>query len=219
MTFMMLGNRGGSMKQLICVIGNKGGTGKTSITHMLCHGMGLLGRPSIAILTDLCREPLARTGRHYTPLDGRTPEKLEKIIAKLETMPDWLGVVDGGSNRPEMDQHLYGLADLVLLPFRDSHEDMRTVRQDLEQFQEAYGIPSQWPTNSWQQMAAERTLDELMQPYRPRLLDPVYTVSASKLLLETDVPKKLPTMLNNVSRRLARQVLDLQELPYKLDTD
>jgi chromosome partitioning protein len=201
------------MKQLVCVIGNKGGTGKTSISHMLCHGLGLLGRPSITILTDIGREPLARAGRHYTPLDGRTPERLEKIIAKLETMPNWIGVIDGGSNRPDMDRQLYELTDLALLPFRDSHEDMRTVRNDLDIYPKAYGIPSQWPTNSWQQMAAERTLDELMQSYRPRLLDPVYTVSASKLLLEAEIPDHLPTMLNNVSRGLAKQVLEQLDIP------
>jgi len=207
------------MKQLICVIGNKGGTGKTSISHMLCHGLGLLGRNSISILTDVERDPLSRSGRLYTTLDGRSPEKLEHIIEKLKSMPDWLGVIDGGGNRPEMDRHLYDLGGLVLLPFRDSHEDMRTVLRDLDKFPNAVGIPSQWPTNAWQQMAAERTLDEVMQAYRPRLLDPVYSVSASKLLLQSEVPDTLPTVLNNVSRRLARQVLDHLSLPYKPNND
>lgn len=207
------------MPQLICVIGNKGGTGKTSISHMLCHGLGLLGRRSISVMTDPEREPLERSGRQYTTLDGRAPEKLEKIIEKLKTMPGWLGVIDGGANRPEMDRYLYELGDLVMLPFRDSHEDIRTVRRDLDHFPKAYGIPSQWPTNPWQQLAAERTLDTLMQAYRPRLLDPVYSMSASKLLLETDIPGNLPTVLNNTSRRLARQVLDLLDIPYTPDQD
>ena len=195
------------MGKLICVIGNKGGTGKTSITHMLCHGFGLLGMRSIAVLTDTSREPLFRGDRGYTPLDGRTSDKLEKILAKLESMPDWTGVIDGGANRPEMDSQLYELSNLVLLPFRDSHEDIRTVRHDLDTYTEAYGVPSQWPTNPWQQMAAEHTLDELMQDYRSRLLEPVYTVSSSKLLLETQVPPDLPTVLNNVCRGLAKQAL------------
>jgi hypothetical protein len=199
------------MKQLVCVIGSKGGTGKTSISHMLCHGLGLLGKHSISILTDAGRESLSRANRDYTPLDGRDPVKLEKIIAKLRSMPDWFGVIDGGSNHPDIDRQLYQLADLALLPFRDSHEDMRTVRHDLDIFPDAYGIPSQWPTNPWQQLAAERTLDELMQSYRPRLLDPVYSVSASKLLLESAIPDHLPSALNNVSRRLAHQVLERLE--------
>jgi len=200
------------VKRLICVIGNKGGTGKTSITHMLCHGFGLLGMRSIAVLTDAAREPLSRGDRRYTPLDGRTPEKLEKIIDKLDSMPEWLGVIDGGGNRPEMDSQFYEMSGLALLPFRDSHEDIRTVRNDLAAFPEAHGIPSQWPTNPWQQMAAERTLDELMQDFRPRLLEPVYSVSASKLLLQTDAPYNMPTMLNNVCRGLARQVLARLEI-------
>ncbi len=195
------------MEKLISVIGNKGGTGKTSITHMLCHGFGLLGLRSIAVLTDTSREPLLRGDRGYTPLDGRTPDQLEKILAKLKSMPDWIGVIDGGANRPEMDKHLYEDSTLTILPFRDSHEDIRTVRHDLENYLNAFGIPSQWPTNPWQQMAAEHTLDALMQDYRPRLLDPVYTVSSSKLLLETQVPRDLPTVLNNVCRGLAKQAL------------
>lgn len=195
------------MDRLICVIGNKGGTGKTSITHMLCHGLGLLGKRSVAVLTDTYREPLSREGRHYTALDGRSPEKLEKIVAKLQTLPEWYGVIDGCANHPEMDQKLYEMSDLVLLPFRDSHEDIRTVCNDLDRFPRAFGVPSQWPTNPWQQLAAERTLDELMQDYRPRLLEPVYAVSASKLLLQAHIPHELPTALNNVARGLAWQVL------------
>jgi len=199
------------VNKLICVIGNKGGTGKTSITHMMCHGFGLLGMRSIAVLTDPAREPLLRGNRNYTPLDGRTPEKLEKILEKLENLQGWVGVIDGGANRPEMDEFLYEKSKLILLPFRDSHEDIRTVRKDLDVFKDAYGIPSQWPKNPWQQMAAEHTLDELMQDYRPRLLDPVYTVSSSKLLLESQLPHELPTVLNNVCRALAKQALQYVE--------
>lgn len=196
------------MKKLICVIGNKGGTGKTSITHMMCHGFGLLGLRSIAVLTDPARDPLLRGNRNYTPLDGRSPEQLERILLKFQGMPEWIAVIDGGANRQEMDEYLYERASLVLLPFRDSHEDIRTVRKDLNVFDKAFGIPSQWPKNPWQQMAAEHTLDELMQDYRPRLLEPVYGVSASKLLLETQIPADLPTVLNNVCRSLAKQVLE-----------
>ena len=201
------------MERIICVIGNKGGTGKTSITHMLCHGFGLLGKRSIAVLTDAEREPLSRGIRRYTPLDGRSPDRLQGIIDKLEAKPNWLAVIDGGGNRPEMDRRFYEMSGLVLLPFRESHEDIRTVRNDLDAFPEAYGIPSQWPTNPWQQMTAERTLDEMMQDYRPRLLEPVYAVSASKLLLEDQIPPSLPTMLNNVCRNLAWQVLARMNLP------
>jgi len=195
------------MNRLICIIGNKGGTGKTTLTHMLCHGLGLLGRRSLAVLTDPEREPLSRSTRRYTPVDGRSPEKLKKVGELVDSMPAWLGVIDGGGNRPQQDRALYDMCGLVLLPFRDSHEDIRTVRRDLETFPRALGVPAQWPTNPWQQMAAERTLDELMQSYRPRLLEPVYSISASKHLLEDPLPAGLPSLLNNLCRNLAKQVL------------
>ncbi len=199
------------MRQLICVIGNKGGTGKTSISHLLCHGFGLLGKRSISILTDASREPLAQAHRNYTTLDGRDPMKLNRILAKLKAMPDWYGVIDGAGGHPELDRKFYELSDLSLLPFRDSHEDIRTVRHDLDAYPEALGVPSQWPTNPWQQLAAERTLDDLMQSYRPRLLEPVYMLSASKLLLECAIPAHIPTAVHNVSRSLARQVVERLE--------
>jgi hypothetical protein len=195
------------MERLICVIGNKGGTGKTTVTHMLCHGLGLLGWRAIAILTDAARQPLSKQGRRYIPVDGREPEALEKIVAKLETSPDWLAVIDGGGNRPALDRKFYEMSGMALLPFRDSPEDIRTVMDDLEAFPKAYGLPSQWPTNPWQQMAAERSVDDMMLSYRPRLLEPVYTVSASKQLLQMQVPLSQPTVLNNMSRGLAWQVL------------
>ena len=196
------------MSHIISVIGNKGGTGKTTISQMLAHGLGLLGRRSMAVLTDAAREPLDGDSRRYATYDGRMPERLRKAVSLFRTMPGVIGVIDGGGNRPHFDRTIYEMSDLVLLPFRDSHEDIRTVRRDLDIFPRAFGVPSQWPGNPWQQMAAERTLDEHMQAYRPRLLDPVYAISASKLLLEMKVPPSLPAQLNNVCRRLAMQVLD-----------
>lgn len=74
----------------------------------------------------------------------RSPEKLERLVAKLQTLPKWYGVIDGYSNHPAVDQKLYEMSDLVLLPFRDSHEDIRsTVRNDLDNFPRAFGMPSQ----------------------------------------------------------------------------
>lgn len=81
--------------------------------------------------------------------DARTREALGKVVDMLRALPRWLGVIDGVGNRSEMDRKLYSLANLVLLPFRDSHEDMRTLISDLETFPRAWAIPSQWPTRFW----------------------------------------------------------------------
>ena len=118
------------MAEIICVIGNKGGTGKTTLSHMLCQGLGLLGQRAACVLTDTTREPLVPAGRRYLIADARTRDSLTKVVDKLRTLDDWIGVIDGGGNRTEMDRKLYALSDIVLLPFRESHEDIRTVLRD-----------------------------------------------------------------------------------------
>ncbi len=206
------------MADIICVIGNKGGTGKTTLSHMLCQGMGLLGQRSVCVLTDTHREPLDPADRRYLIADARSREALTKVVDKIRSLKSWLGVIDGGGNRTEMDRRLYGIADLVLLPFRDSHEDIRTVIRDLEMFPRAYAVPTQWPTNAWQREAAEKAVAELLGPYRDRILDPVFSLSASKLLLQRSFPGSLPTPLTNASRAVAHQVIDLLQLPIERDT-
>ncbi|SMB31291.1 conserved protein of unknown function [Sterolibacterium denitrificans] len=200
------------MADIICVIGNKGGTGKTTLSHMLCQGLGLLGQRSVCVLTDTDREPLDPVNRRYLTADARTHETLGKVMEKIRALDAWLGVVDGGGNRTEMDHRLYGLADLVLLPFRDSHEDIRTVTRDLERFPRAYAVPMQWPTNAWQRDAADRAMREFLSQYQDRILDPVSALSASKLLLQKQMPLALPTALANACRSVSCQVIDLLQL-------
>ncbi|MDD5295497.1 MAG: hypothetical protein PHU46_01185 [Rhodocyclaceae bacterium] len=207
------------MAEIICIIGNKGGTGKTTLSHMLCQGMGLLGSRSVCVLTDTHRDPLIPEGRRYLTADARSPEALRKVAEKLSTLAAWKGVIDGGGNRAEMDKKLYGLANLVLLPFRDSHEDMRTVIRDLETFPNAWALPSQWPTNPWQQEAADKALMQVLSGYEQRILEPVFALSSTKLLLQKQIPSQLPTPLSNACRRLAHQVMGLLRIPHEAPTD
>lgn len=196
------------MAEIICVLGTKGGTGKTTASHMLGEGLGLLGHRAVVVLTDTGRTLLSRDNRRYLTADARTPEQLAKVVEKLHALKGWIGVIDGGGGRSEHDRRLATLATLILLPFRDSPEDMRTVRDDLARLPNGLGIPSQWPTNPWQRDAAKRLLDSMLGDYADRLLDPVPAVSSSKLLLLETLPPELPTPLNNACRALADQVLD-----------
>lgn len=202
------------MAEIICVIGNKGGTGKTTLSHMLCQGLGLLGQRAACVLTDTSREPLIPTGRRYVIADARTRDALTKVVDKLRTLEDWIGVIDGGGNRTEMDRKLYALSDIVLLPFRESHEDIRTVLRDLEMFPRAYAVPTQWPHNPWQREAADRSVAQWMGAYRHRILRPVNALSSSKLLLHKQLPEQLPTPLANACRAIARQVLEVLEIDF-----
>ena len=202
------------MAEIICVIGNKGGTGKTTLSHMLCQGLGLLGQRAACVLTDTSREPLIPAGRRYVLADARTRDSLTKVVDKLRTLENWIGVIDGGGNRTEMDRKLYALSDLVLLPFRESHEDIRTVLRDLEMFPRAYAIPTQWPTNPWQRDAADRSVARLLGAHRHRILRPVNALSSTKLLLQKQLPEQLPTPLANACRAVARQVLEVLEIDF-----
>ena len=199
------------MAQKICILGHKGGTGKTTLSHMLCHGFGLTGQRSVAVLTDAEREPLSKVGRRYVTVDARDDEALLRVYEKLDSIDGWIGVIDGGANRSELDLRLAEVADLVLLPFRDSPEDARAVLKDLERMPNAWAVPAQWPVNRWAREAAERLLADSFAGIGERLLQPVDNVSASKQLLRDPVPERLPTVLNNASRKLAWQVRELLE--------
>jgi chromosome partitioning protein len=206
------------MADIICVIGNKGGTGKTTMSHMLAHGMALLGHRSVCVLTDACREPLDPAGRSYLIADARSRDALARVTDKIRSLKAWMGVIDGGGNRTEMDRRLYALSDLVLLPFRDSPEDMRTLIRDLEMFPQAFAVPSQWPIIPWQRDAAQRVVDEWLTPYRERVLMPVPALSFSKQLLQKRISTPLPAHLDMASRDLARQICTLLNIPiYESD--
>ena len=203
------------MAEIICGSGNKGGTGKTTLSHMLCQGLGLLNQRSVCVLTDIGREPLDPEGRRYLTADARSRDALAKVVEKIRGLNKWIGVIDGGANRSDMDRHLYSLAHLVLLPFRDSHEDMRTVQQDLEAFPRALALPMQWPTNSWAREAADRTIEAQLGAYRNRILEPVFAISSSKQLLQKRIPDTLPSPLANACRRVAAPVLDILRIEHE----
>jgi chromosome partitioning protein len=201
------------MADIICVIGNKGGTGKTTMSHMLAHGMALLGHRSVCVLTDACREPLDPAGRSYLIADARSRDALARVTDKIRSLKAWMGVIDGGGNRTEMDRRLYALSDLVLLPFRDSPEDMRTLIRDLEMFPQAFAVPSQWPIIPWQRESAQRVVDEWLHPYRERVLMPVPALSFTKNLLQKRITLPLPSHLDLASTDLARQICTLLNIP------
>ena len=194
------------MAKIISLLGNKGGTGKTTLSHMLGQGLGLLGVRAVVALTDATREPLSRLGRRYLPTDARRAEDLKKVAQTLRGVPGWVGVIDGGAGRLEFDLELAAMSDLVLLPFRESHEDIRVVLQDLVRMPHALAVPSQWPTNAWAREAAERTRAAMLATHRDRMLDPVSALGPSKLLLQAELPASLPAALDAACRDFAMAV-------------
>lgn len=197
--------------KIISILGSKGGCGKTTLSHMLCYGLGLLGHRAAFVMTDIGREPPAQGKRPYVHADARNAEARQKIISALKAREGWIGVIDGGANRQSVDTEVCRLSDLVLLPFRDSQEDLRVVCRDLEQMPSALALPSQWPTNPWQYKASVRLLESMPEHLRHRVLAPVFAISASKLLLQDQPAERLPSSLNNACRSVARYFIGILE--------
>ena len=199
--------------QIIAVLGSKGGTGKTTLAHLLgvgFTGVSYQGEPlNVAVLlTDPSREPVAQPGRRYRFYDAREPERLHELLRKAAHSTGWILVVDGGGNRPAFDEVVAQAADLVLLPFRDSAEDARTVAADLRRLPMAYGLPSQWPTNAYARPAAERLVQELLREFvaAGRVLPPVNACRATSELLKYTLEGRLATALLTEARALTRLV-------------
>lgn len=198
------------MAKIIAVLGAKGGTGKTTISHMLGHGFGLLDTNCIVLLTDQRRRLMPSKNRRYLPFDARNPNNYDGIKEMLDAMIDTVAVVDGGGNRPDVDAIFNQEADLTLLPFRDGLEDIDTVRQDLERLEGSYAIPSQWPTAKWRRETVEERVDQYLADFKDRILAPISFMPALDLLLVPDLRDSLPTKLNNACRAVVDPLFEME---------
>ncbi len=188
------------MSNFVYLGGQKGGTTKTTTAHLLCLGAILRGQPAAYVVTDPHRQVKAE-GRPYGVLDGRDPAKLAQIIAASQTTQNGWLVIDGGGNRPAFDAELAAEADLCLLPFRASEEDLDTVALDLTGLPSALAWPSAWPTNRHAEDAAQYLIKGLEKAFPLRVVSPpIYFVNAvSELLGATlDSPS---TPVRNAARR------------------
>jgi hypothetical protein len=167
----------------VAILGSKGGTTKTASSHLLCLGAYLHGIPAAYVLTDPTRK-VRGEGRPYAVLDGRMPEHLALIFnSSTSNLNGWL-VIDGGGNRPEFDIEVAKHADLTIIPFRASEEDIDTVAQSLTAIPNALAWPSAWPTNAFAINAAQYLVDALGKAFPQRIINPAipFVNSISDLL-------------------------------------
>ena len=197
------------MSKFVYVGGKKGGTTKTTSSHLLCLGAILRGQPAAYVLTDPTRQIKAE-GRPYGVLDGRDPRKLAQIIeASRSTQNGWL-IIDGGGNRPEFDSELNDAADLCLLPFRASEEDLDTVSQDLQLLPDSIAWPSAWPTNRGAEQAAQYFIDGLAKAFPLRIIKtPIYFVNSAAELLGASLESPLTPV-----RSAAKRAFDILAEAY-----
>lgn len=189
--------------KVVAVLGSKGGTGKTTLAHLIALGAILRGEPAAYVLTDPTRK-VRGEGRPYGVLDGRDPVQLAHIIeSSRASLNGWL-VIDGGGNRPAFDVEIATVADLPLIPFRASEEDLDTVAADLTALTSGIAWPNAWPTNRMAATAAQFYIEGLAAAFPDRVItDPVPFVNASADLLAMELRSAVTPV-----RSVARKVFD-----------
>lgn len=171
------------MSYSVFIGGQKGGSTKTTTSHLLCLGAILHRQPAAYVLTDPNRR-LKEEGRPYSVLDGKEPGELAKILSAIDTHRNGWWIFDGGGNRPAFDAEMARLADLTILPFRDSEEDLEAVSADLQRYPGALAWPCAWPTNDKARQSAQHYIDALSAAFPLRVITPpLYFVNSVKELL------------------------------------
>ncbi|MBV8096506.1 MAG: hypothetical protein JO110_25345 [Acetobacteraceae bacterium] len=193
------------MATIIVLAGDKGGSGKTTSSHAIAHGLAMYGVYAFHISTDPRREILPSENRRYATLDGRDPKTLGGIIDRLQAMDRAIVLIDGGGGRPDVDRVLSNVADLTILPFMQSQTDLRVAKADLDRLPEAVGLPNRWPTQKWAREVADRELAEELRGYIDRLMSPVPEINGYVSLLRDTgaVPK-----INPSCKQLGLRVLE-----------
>jgi len=192
------------MTNIVYIGGSKGGSGKTTTAHLAALGAILRNQPAAYVVTDPTRK-VRGEGRPYGVLDGRQPSDLAKILgASRATLNGWL-FIDGGGNRQALDEELAAEADLCILPFRASEEDLDTVAADLARLPNALAWPAAWTVNAFAQKAAAFYIEGLSKAFPLRVIaTPIpFVNSVSELLAENLGSPSTPV------RSLARKVFDV----------
>jgi hypothetical protein len=195
------------MSTVVYIAGQKGGTTKTTTAHLFCLGAIFRKEPAAYVLTDPHRS-IKSDGRPYGVLDGRTGDGLAQIIAASHSITNGWLVVDGGGNRHAFDAALSAEADVVILPFRDSEEDIEAIGRDLMAIPNAIALPSAWPTNAKAQQAAQKFIDALDLAFPGRVIKtPLYFVHSVLELLGSSLENPSSTT-RNAARRAFDTITD-----------
>lgn len=210
-------------KLTISVIGGKGGASKTTTAHLLSYGLAKFSVRTILLTTDHAagRLSLDDSKRIYKTRSGQTSENLKRWFENFQNVdvskyPAAL-VIDGGGNRQNVDDVLARYSDLILLPFRDSEEDIRVVAEDMRRLPTAYALPSAWPTNTFANAAADKVLRSMEAEFPGHILKPVPVCRATQQLLREDF-NGVDSTVTSIAKSLTFDVLsklDINPFTFK----
>lgn len=124
------------MTNIVSVLGRKGGTGKTLLSHLLAHGVMDLGGYSVMMMTDVRtkRPPEFIDTRKYmiagVEQGGDLVKAMSAPLSFIENVKNSVMVIDGGSNRRNIDFVICELSDLILIPTGTSIEELEVAEAD-----------------------------------------------------------------------------------------
>ncbi|NTF17554.1 ParA family protein [Agrobacterium rubi] len=166
------------MMKTVAILGRKGGSGKSTLSYFLAHGMSegvsdMIGRKirTTLLRTDnRTRRPSEFSDkRKYmvgsVPGDESDTAYIQDTIEMAASIPDSFLIIDGGANRRNFDYAACAVADLILIPTGCSEEDLETADADFDNLTdfiekndsdaEVYLIRNKWP-------GVQRKYDSLM---------------------------------------------------------
>jgi chromosome partitioning protein len=193
------------MAKLIAVMGEKGGTGKSTLSHLIGHGCGSLPHPidCAVITTDPGDMPITGS-RRYLPVDGREPADLTRALTALDQRDRLLIVLDGAAARVHVDKVAADLADLIVIPFGPSYQDAQRAARDMARLPKAVALPNNWPTHPAVAARAKQFLDMLPADRR---LPPVPKLPRTDELLSPDAYGRIATALSRPAQALVLELL------------
>ena len=189
--------------KMVAILGSKGGTGKTSLSHCLAYGAYLHSKAAVMVHTD--QRPSINAKRPYAYVDASTNYTQVSALVNADDDRDGITVIDGAGNRPHLDIWLAHTVDLVLIPVTNSSEDVRCALADLTRIGDprVNVIVNKWPANSLVRMVMQRYIEPLPEA---RVIGRLPEVGALRSFLE-DVPWHTPpTKVGNVARHFYRLV-------------
>lgn len=195
------------MMKIVGFFGSKGGTGKSTLSHLLAYGAALHEVPAIVVHTD-ARAPEQHVKRPYHYFDGRDPARLYGLLERAKgAEASGLCILDGAGNRPDVAATLAKAADLVLIPCGIGGQDAAMALVDLARLPGAWVVINRFPMlpkhprrqkaeDYIQQLPAARTLCRLGE-----------SVAADRFTESDRQPWTTPgTRVNNAARALYRRV-------------
>jgi chromosome partitioning protein len=196
------------MKHIISFLGHKGGTGKSTCSHLAAIGLAELGYGVIHASTDSSRLIRSSENRKYGCLSARTEAELKTLIEKFKELiekdnKNIFLIIDGGANKRDLDEDLAKISDLVIVPTKDGFNDLDAAVIDVKRLPNSYALRSMWPYAYLRYPISERKLAEAFVGLENRIFDHTILSSENTRVVDDDTALESLRKGKNVARSFA----------------